>query len=76
MSRWHPGVFGSLILNFLVSKTVRNKFQFLGMVVHIYKPSTQESEAGGSWVQGQSVLHNEILSQKTNRLPLEPLCQP
>jgi hypothetical protein len=37
-------------------------------VAHSFNPSTQEVEAGGFWVQGQSELHSETLSQKTNRL--------
>lgn len=35
----------------------------LGMVVHVYIPSTQEAEAGGSiQVQGQPGVQSEILS--------------
>jgi hypothetical protein len=36
----------------------------LGMVVHICNPSTQETEAGGVKVQGQSGLHSETFSKK------------
>jgi hypothetical protein len=34
------------------------------MVVHIYNPSTQETEAGGWKIQGQPGLHNKTLPQK------------
>jgi hypothetical protein len=34
------------------------------MVITTCNPSTQEVEAEGSWVQGQSGLHSETLSQK------------
>jgi hypothetical protein len=37
----------------------------LGGVVHACNPSTGDAEAGGSGVQGQPGLNNEILSQKT-----------
>jgi hypothetical protein len=33
------------------------------MVVHIYNPSTGETEGGGPWVQGQPGLYCNILSQ-------------
>jgi hypothetical protein len=36
----------------------------LGMVVNIYNPSTQEAEAGGSWVPGQLGSHSETMSLK------------
>jgi hypothetical protein len=39
----------------------------LGMVVHTFNLSTQEAEAGGSQVGGQSGLHSKTLSQKTNK---------
>jgi hypothetical protein len=34
------------------------------MVVHSYNPSTQEAEAGGLQVPGQSGLHREAVSKK------------
>jgi hypothetical protein len=37
------------------------------MMVHAYNPSMWETEAGGSWVQGQLGLHSETLSQKKKR---------
>jgi hypothetical protein len=42
------------------------------MQVHTYNPSTQEAEAGagGSPVGDQPELHSEILSHKTNRMPV------
>jgi hypothetical protein len=38
------------------------KLNFLepGMVVHTYNFSTGETEAGGLWDQGKSVLHSEF----------------
>jgi hypothetical protein len=36
------------------------------MVVHTYNPSTWEAEAGGSRVQGQPGLHNEILYENNH----------
>jgi hypothetical protein len=43
----------------------------LDKVADIYNPSTQEAEAGGSWVQSHPRLYNETLSQtkqsKTNK---------
>ena len=33
----------------------------VGMVVHVYGPSTGEGEIGGSWVQGQPELSSESL---------------
>jgi hypothetical protein len=38
------------------------------MVVHTYNPSTQEAEAGGSWIWGQSGLCSYVvhLSKKPN----------
>jgi hypothetical protein len=38
-----------------------------GVVAHICNPYTQETEAEGSQVWGQSGLHKETLSQKQNR---------
>jgi hypothetical protein len=48
----------------------------LGMVAHVFNPSTWEAEAGGflslrpacstKWVPGQSGLHRETLSQNNN----------
>jgi hypothetical protein len=34
------------------------------VVVHTYKPSTQQAEAGRSKVQGQHGLHSENMSRK------------
>jgi hypothetical protein len=36
-----------------------------GIVMQTYNFSTQEAEAGGSWVPGQPGLHSPILIQKT-----------
>lgn len=35
-------------------------------MVHTWNTGTQEAEAGGLWVQGQSGLHKEILSLPHN----------
>jgi hypothetical protein len=35
----------------------------LGVVAHDYDPNSQETEAGGQWIQGQSRLHRDSLSQ-------------
>jgi hypothetical protein len=55
----------------------------LGMVAHVFDPSTWEAEAGGflssrpvwstKWVPGQPGLHRETLSQKTKKkkVPLQ-----
>lgn len=39
------------------------------MVVHTYKPSAGEDEAGGTQVQGQYELHSKIVSQKKSMFP-------
>jgi hypothetical protein len=36
----------------------------LGVMMHAYNPSTQETEAGGLRAQDQSGQHSEMLSQK------------
>jgi hypothetical protein len=35
----------------------------LGVMMHAYNPSTQETEAGGLRIQGQPGLHNKTLSK-------------
>jgi hypothetical protein len=37
------------------------------MVAYVLNPSTQEAEAGRSWVQGQPELHSDTLSHKQNK---------
>jgi hypothetical protein len=32
----------------------------LGMVVHVYNPSTLQSETGGAWVWGQPEIHSKF----------------
>lgn len=36
----------------------------LGVVLHVYNPSTLEAETGGSQVWGWAGLHSETLSEK------------
>jgi hypothetical protein len=43
------------------------------VVAHTYSHSTQETEAGGSQVQGQPGLHSESLSQATTKILKETL---
>jgi hypothetical protein len=40
------------------------------LVAHTYNPSTQEVEAGGSWVWGQPMLHNKTLSRSPWLMPV------
>jgi hypothetical protein len=42
----------------------------VSVVAHTCNPSTQEAEAGGSWVPGQSGLHNKTLCQKKKKSEL------
>jgi hypothetical protein len=44
------------------------------MVVYFYNLSTQETEAGGSKVQSQLVLHSEIQSQNVNMYTYMCVC--
>jgi hypothetical protein len=39
----------------------------LGIVVHTCNPSSGETEAGGSLVQGQLELHSKTLTQKKKK---------
>jgi hypothetical protein len=34
--------------------------------LHAYNPSSQRTEAGGSWIRGQSGIYSETLSQNNN----------
>jgi hypothetical protein len=43
---------------------IRKNYMKWGMIVYTCNPTTQEAEAGGSWVQGQLGLHSETTSQK------------
>jgi hypothetical protein len=38
-----------------------------GVVVHVCNPSTWETDAGGSKVQSQAILHRKTLSQKKKK---------
>jgi hypothetical protein len=44
-------------------QNVKKEYNKLGGVAHTSKPSTQETEAGGSWVWGQPGIHSKTLSQ-------------
>jgi hypothetical protein len=54
------------VLCFEKSKNIKNTLKH-GMLVHTYKPSTWEAEAGELQVQGQPGLHRETLSQKNQK---------
>jgi hypothetical protein len=43
----------------------------MGVVAHIYNPSTQEADAGGWRIWGQPGLHRETLSHRKNVTTIE-----
>jgi hypothetical protein len=53
---WGRAVLLALLLGIMVSETLKSVG---GVVVHTCNPRTQETEAGGSWVQGQPQLHSK-----------------
>jgi hypothetical protein len=59
---------GSLIFSFPF-KNFYSKIEVvkLGIVVHTCNPSSGETEAGGSLVQGQLELHSKTLTQKKKK---------
>jgi hypothetical protein len=58
----------SLILSFLKAFVTcwiwSNSIILLSMMLCTYNPRSQEAEAGGLWVSGQTQLHSETLSLK------------